>query len=95
MVRLHSRARDETGHDGAQLLRMLTDRGGLRTVRLLLRATTPSESFRALLERGRGDLTAEAAVLRPEFGRLFTSEDRAVARDRLAQFGWRGDQPQP
>jgi hypothetical protein len=95
MVRLHSRARDETGHDGIQFLRMLTQRGGLRTVKLLLRATTPSESFRALLEHGRGDLTAEAAVLRPDFGGLFTDEDRTIARDRLAQAGWRTGQRQP
>ncbi len=67
---------------------MLTDRGGLRTVRLLLQATTPSESFRAMLKHGRVDLTAEAAVLKPEFGELFSDEERAIARDRLAQFGW-------
>jgi hypothetical protein len=90
MVRVYGRARDEAGYHAKQFLRMLTERGGLRTARLLVRATTISDGFRSLWERGRLDLTVEAIMLQPEFVALFTDEERAIARDRLAQFGWHG-----
>jgi len=46
-------------------------------------------------EENRLDMTVEAAALNPEFVSLFTSAERAVAKDRLRKFGHEVKQPRP
>ncbi|MET7832074.1 AAA domain-containing protein [Micromonospora sediminicola] len=83
MVRICQRARDEVSYHPALLLRLVTDKGGLASVRQLLRSPVVSDGFTALWERGRVDLTAEALALRTEFRALFTEEELNVARRRV------------
>ena len=47
-----------------------------------------SEGFTRLWELKRLDLTVEAIALRPEFAPLFTAEQLAMARERLAELGF-------
>ncbi|MGC5020344.1 AAA domain-containing protein [Micromonospora sp. DT47] len=84
MVRTYERARDEANYNAGVLLRMVTAKGGLATARQLLANPSVSDGFTALWERGRVDLTAEAVVLGPQFRSLFTGEELAVARSRVA-----------
>ena len=66
----------------------MSDRGGLATARYLLHASGVSEGFTALWERRRLDLTVEAVVLQERFASLFSDEERKIARDRLAEYGY-------
>ena len=68
--------------------RMVSERGGLETARYLLYATSVSDGYTALWERGRPDLTVEAMVLRTEWRSLFTLTERQTALKRLRDYGF-------
>jgi len=59
----------------------------METARRLLNASTVSQGFSALWEKGRLDLTVEALVIQGDFPSLFTDAEVESARQRLAQFG--------
>jgi len=84
MVRILVRARDEVNFKAVPLLRMVTEIGGLRTARHLIRNPI-SDAFTNLWERGRLDLTAEALALQPEFRSLFAEDELNVARRRVGE----------
>ena len=67
---------------------MAGERGGLATARKLLQRSEPSSGFAELWQCGALDLTVEAQILRPEFAELFSEEERAIARRRLAEYGY-------
>lgn len=72
------------GYIANRFLMMLREHGGLETAHRLLRGTEISYGFTELWMLGRQDLTIEALVLRPEYATLFSSEELATARTRLA-----------
>jgi len=69
---------------------MLDDRGGLATARTLL-AGRPSDGFAKLWELGALELTVEALVLSEPWrsSDLFTPQELATARRRLADVGFK------
>ena len=87
MLAIYTRARSECGYNAVRFLQMLAQHGGLETARLLLHARGVSGGYVALWERRRLDLTVEALVLQPEWQELFSDDERAIARARLAEYG--------
>ena len=85
---VYDRARTEAGYSATYFLSMLAEHGGMGTARKLLQSPAVSDGFRALWERGRLDLTAEALVLRDDFADLFTDDEIELARRRLSEFGF-------
>jgi hypothetical protein len=57
--------------------------GGPEMARRLLSGPNASDGFTFLYNKGRLDLSVEAAVLLPWYEPLFTAEQRAVAQRRL------------
>jgi hypothetical protein len=88
MVDVYQRAKREAGYHATYFIQMVSDRGGLATARHLLHASSVSEGFTALWERRRLDLTVEAVVLQERFAALFSDEERKIARNRLAEYGY-------
>jgi hypothetical protein len=88
MLSIYKNAKSKAGYDARIFLRMVIDRGGLETARYLVMSDRPSDGYTALYERNHLDLTVEALVVRPEWGDLFTDEERARARTRLAEYGF-------
>jgi hypothetical protein len=86
MVDLYKRAKSEAGYNATYFLSMVSDMGGLETARYLLHTSEPSDGYEALWERGRLDLTVEAAVLKPRWRGLFSDQELATARDRLLAY---------
>lgn len=87
MMDIYRRAKAEAGYNASRYFQMLTEHRGLETARILLHATTVSEGYAALWERGRLDLTVEALIYdHPEYHPLFSSEDRETARRRLEEY---------
>ena|SRR5664279_1302358 len=82
----------EVGYRATRFHQMLPRHGGVETARRLLRKPGLSAGFERLLEEGRLDLTMEYIVLRPEYGTLFTPQERAQARRRLVENGMRREQ---
>lgn len=66
---------------------MIKEHGGLATAHQLLASQTISYGFAELLLAGRPDLTVEALVQRSEFVVLFSSDELAVAAERLRMRG--------
>lgn len=81
-------AKKECNYNATYFLQMLGQYGGLGTARRLLTSTKITYGFTTLWECGRLDLSVEAKVLRPEFAPLFAQEERDIARDRLAEYGY-------
>ena len=83
MVELWRRAKTEAGYNATRFLTMLAEHGGVETARRLVTASTPSDGFTALWEKGRLDLTVEALVLDPAYHDLFDEDLRQTAQRRL------------
>jgi hypothetical protein len=75
------------GYWASYFLRGIRNNGGADYAHQLLRKGT-TDGFQRLKEEGRLDLTMEALVLKPEYGELFTDEERKVAAHRLAEAGY-------
>jgi hypothetical protein len=88
MVGVYESAKRETGYNATRFLQMISEQGGVATARQLLHSPQVSDGFTALWERRRLDLAVEAVVLRPEFDTLFSDEEREIARERLASYGY-------
>jgi hypothetical protein len=91
MLNLYRCVRQEVHYDARRFLAKLTEAGGLEAARHLLRSDRFSDGFVAITLAGRPDLTLEALVLREPWRALFTGEELAIARRRLAECGIRAD----
>lgn len=88
MTDVYRRALAEVGYNATYFRGMLAELGPLATAQKLLAAPAVSDGFAELWERGRMDLTVEAVVTEPQFAELFSTDEIAVARRRLEQFGY-------
>jgi len=88
MMRVYRRARNECDYNATRFLHMLHEHRGLETARILLHASNVSEGYVALWERKRLDLTVEALILAEEWHPLFSEQEREIARNRLAEYGY-------
>jgi hypothetical protein len=95
LVQGYQRAKRELNYDATIYIRMISNVGGLAAARQLLHAPTVSSGFTTLWEKGRLDLAVEAFVLQDRFTSLFTDEERTIARDRLAEYGYHPTMREP
>lgn len=86
--------KQETGYNATYFLRMVQEsENGVDVAKRLLAKEGYSEGLTRLWEEGRLDLSMEAYLLSPEFAPLFTEEERAIARQRLLDYGYDPDKP--
>ncbi len=88
MNAVYERGRSEAGYNASYFLSMLSQYGPQETAHKLLASPAISDGFAELWERGRLDLTVEAAVVDPQFAELFNDSEFEIARRRLEQFGY-------
>ncbi len=88
MVESYHTAKTDCGYKATYFLQMVNDIGGIKTARRLLTSASPATGLTELWLCGRLDLSVEAQVLRPEFAPLFSEEEQAVARARLAEYSY-------
>jgi hypothetical protein len=87
MWNIYRRAKLEAKYNATRYLQMLDKHGGLETARLLINASSVSEGYTALWERGRLDLTVEALIYdNPEWQVLFTKVEMDIIRKRLFDY---------
>ena len=89
MMDIYHRALRECNYNATRYLNMLYEHRGLITAKILINAQNVSEGYTALWERQRLDLTVEALVLEPEWQEFFSDEERAIAKERLIQYGYK------
>ena len=89
MLSLYRRAKEEAGYNAARFLQMVSEQGGVEAARTLIRASSVSDGYAALWERGRLDLTVEALVTgHAGFHSLFSDEERQICAERLETYGY-------
>ncbi len=88
LLDVYRRAKAEAGYNATRFLGMVSEMGGYETARTLIHASTVSEGYTALWERGRLDLTVEAVILQPQWRDLFSQLERDIARRRLIEYGY-------
>jgi hypothetical protein len=76
------------GYNPTLFVQMIHDSGALGACQRLLATSNVSEGFTRLWVLKRLDLTVENIVFQPRFSELFTEEERATARRRLAEYGF-------
>src|SRR5690242_11585263 len=87
MFGIYTRALAEAKYNATRFLHMLHEHRGLETARILIHATTVSEGYTALWQRGRLDLTVEAVIHdNTRWHQLFTSDELAVCTKRLKDY---------
>lgn len=91
MIRIYHDARALAGYNASRFLSMVSENGGVETARTLLHASTVSDGYTALWERGHLELTVEAEILDAKWRSLFTKEEREIARRRLKEYGYSGE----
>jgi hypothetical protein len=74
----------QVGYRPTRFLQMVNELGGVATARFILAQEHAGDGFTTLWEKQRLDLAVEALVLKPAFAALFSPEERARARARLA-----------
>lgn len=87
MVDICERSKKEARYNPTQFRAMVAELGGLKAAKLILAKPTVSDGFSILWEKGRLDLTIEAAVIEDRFAPLFSEDELGAAKDRLDQFG--------
>jgi hypothetical protein len=88
MMDVYIRALNECAYKATRFLHMLHEHRGLETARILLHASKVSEGYVALWERKRLDLTVEAVILAEQWHPLFSDQEREIAGNRLAEYGY-------
>ena len=82
----YRRAGEETGYWGRYFLRELKKKGGIATLKRMLRPAKTVEvagGLQALIDAGRTDLSIEATAIEPRFRGLFTEAELSEAQRRL------------
>jgi len=87
-IMVATKACQRLGYNPTYMVRMVHDSGALGACQRLLATAEASEGFSRLWQLNHLALTIEDIVLRPQFAELFTDEQRAVARQRLADVGY-------
>lgn len=87
---IYTKAKAEAGYNATIYLQMLHERCGLGTAKYLINASTVSDGYTHLYERGRLDLTVEALVVEnPQWHSLFKPSEIERARKRLEAYGYK------
>lgn len=92
MLDIYQRAKRDINYTPTYFMQMVSEFGGLETARRLLQKPDLSDGFTTLWVNQRLDLTVEAHVVKPEFRALFTSNEIAIAEQRLKQVDYQFDQ---
>jgi hypothetical protein len=88
MLDIYRHARSDASYNATRFLQMVSEQGGYEAARTLIHASTVSDGYTALWERGHLELTVEALILKPEWHNLFSEVERNIARKRLADYGY-------
>ncbi len=88
MVRTYQEAA-RLGYHATYFLQKVDELGGVGAAHSLLSSDEPASGFTRLWELGRLDLSVEAVALKPEYASLFSVEERARARQRLADLNYK------
>jgi len=91
-LQVYEEGKRATGYRGTRYLQKVRKDGGLKAAKSWLKRRgkndAPTGGFLKLVDFGRLDVSLEAQVIQEPWASLFTQEELAVARDRLARHGY-------
>ena len=77
------------GYTPSELINMIDKHGTIEAVRRLINSPKPPYGFTKLWELKALDLSLEAIILEEEWKDLFSDEERAKAKKRLTDYGYK------
>ena len=96
-LRVYEDGKRATGYRGTRYLQKVRKDGGLRAAKSWLKQhkknDVPTGGFLKLVDFGRLDVSLEAQVIKDPWSILFTPEELAVAKNRLARYGYFDTEP--
>lgn len=94
MIGVYQGAKD-SGYNATYFKRMVDEHGGLAAAKRLLATRDIQTGLMKLWEMGCVHLSMEALVIQKQFEPLFTEDEIAEARRRLAELGYHGSPQAP
>lgn len=88
MIQVYEQAKSECGYNASRFHNMVANQGGLQAAKTLLNSSSYSEGLTRLWEEKRLDISMEATVLKEPWRELFTAQELATARRKLAELGY-------
>lgn len=89
MQELHQAGKREARFSAPLFGELLKEHGGLETAKRFIHSHDYAPGFTKLWERQRLDLTVEAVIVsEAKWQPLFTAEEVAICRSRLAEYGY-------
>jgi hypothetical protein len=90
-LQIYEDGKNQLGYSAHRFRQKILRDGGLAAAKHWLRPSKVTLGFERLLEYNRLDLSVEAVALQSPWNKLFTAKELATARDRLRQFGYKGE----
>jgi len=81
--------KNEYGYNPTIFITMVNKHGAIEAVKRLINSTKPSSGYTKLWELGALNLSMEAIILEENWVSLFTDEERAKAKKRLMEYGYK------
>lgn len=78
MINIYFTAKKELGYNATRFIQLIFQVGGLQAAKQLITKRGGTYGFEVLCEYKRLDLSVEALVLRSEYEKLFTDEERKL-----------------
>lgn len=88
MNNIYFTAKKELRYNASRFIQLVSREGGVKAAKQLISKSGGTYGFEVLWENKRLDLSVEALVLRAEYQKLFTDEERENCRNRLKEFGY-------
>jgi uncharacterized protein with ParB-like and HNH nuclease domain len=89
MLGIYKTAKSELGYNASRFLQLITEKGGYQVARNLISKDGGTYGFDVLWKKNRLDLSVEAHILREEYAKLFTDEEKRVCKERLQECGYK------
>lgn len=88
MNNIYFTAKKELRYNASRFIQLVSREGGVKAAKQLISKSGGTYGFEVLWENKRLDLSVEALILRAEYQKLFTDEERENCRNRLKEFGY-------
>lgn len=88
MSNIYNRLKKELNYNASRFNQLIINKGGLIAAKELISKKNMSYGIETLWENNRLDLSVEALVLRPEYEKLFTNEERENCIKKLKDLNY-------
>lgn len=86
MVHIYKTAKKELGYNASRFIQLVSEKGGVQAAKQLIQKEGGTDGFTTLWQYHRLDLSVESYVIKDQYQKLFSDEERAICQNRLDEF---------